>query len=191
MKHWDMIPEVVKPYFVKKVVVVGTESCGKSTLVRNLANLYNTNYVEEFGRIYYERLGNCADITLISDYPEIAFEHKYQEKKQIEKANKLLFIDTEAIVTQYYSMLYLDHYNPTVEAVAKEQHYDLWLFLEPDVKWVDDGTRTFGVQEDRVMNNNLLKSMLDSRGIAYITIKGNYQQRIEAAIDHVNKLIED
>jgi HTH-type transcriptional repressor of NAD biosynthesis genes len=48
-KHWEFIPEFVRPYFVKKIVVVGTESCGKSTLTRNLAKIYNTTYVEEYG----------------------------------------------------------------------------------------------------------------------------------------------
>lgn len=189
MKHWNMLPEIVKPYFVKKVVVVGSESCGKSTLVKNLANLYNTNYVEEFGRTYYERLGNCTDVTLTSDYSEIAFEHKYHEKKQAEKANKLLFVDTEANVTQYYSMLYLNHFNPTVDAVANEQKYDLWLFLEPDVKWVDDGTRAHGEQIVREHNNEYLKEILDKRGIEYVTISGDYQQRLKKAIKCVDALI--
>lgn len=189
IKHWNMLPEVVKPYFVKKVVVVGTESCGKSTMVRNLANLYNTNYVEEFGRTYYERLGNCADITLPSDYPEIAFEHKYHEKKQAEKANKLLFIDTEAIVTQYYSQLYVRTQQNILDEISRLQRYDLWLFLEPDVKWVDDGTRTFGDQTTREMNNSYLKSMLEDRGIPFHVIKGNYQERLEKVLQQVDQLL--
>ncbi|GAF11088.1 nicotinamide-nucleotide adenylyltransferase, NadR family [Bacillus sp. JCM 19045] len=102
MKHWAMIPKVVQPHYAKKVVVVGTESCGKSTLVKNLATLYNTTYVEEYGRTFYEKLGGCEGITIKSDYAEIAFEHKYHEKMELQKANKVLFIDTEAIVTQYF-----------------------------------------------------------------------------------------
>ncbi|MCM3081707.1 multifunctional transcriptional regulator/nicotinamide-nucleotide adenylyltransferase/ribosylnicotinamide kinase NadR [Brevibacillus invocatus] len=190
MKHWQMLPEIVKPYFVKKVVVVGTESCGKSTLVRNLANLYNTNYVEEWGRTYYERLGNCENITLAQDYPEIAFEHKYQEKEQLAKANKLLFIDTEAIVTQYFSMLYIGERQPILDEIARLQQYDLWLFLEPDVKWVDDGTRSFGEQEVREKNNALLKELLREFGIPCKTVSGNYQERLEQAIRYVNEMVE-
>lgn len=190
MKHWHMLPEIVKPYFAKKVVVVGTESCGKSTLVRNLANLYNTTYVEEWGRTYYERLGNCEDITLAEDYPEIAFEHKYHEKVQLAKANKVLFIDTEAIVTQYFSILYLDKRQPVLDEVARLQQYDLWLFLEPDVKWVNDGTRSFGDQQVREKNNALLKELLQEFGVTFHTISGSYQQRLEQAIAHVNEMIE-
>ncbi len=189
MKHWSMLPETVKPYFVKKVVIVGTESAGKSTLVRNLANLYNTNYVEEFGRTYYERLGNCDDITRREDYPEIAFEHKYHEKKQTDKANKLLFIDTEAIVTQYYSQLYLGEEQPILDEIARLQDYDLWLFLEPDVRWVDDGTRTFGEQQVREKNNLFLKKLLEKHGVSWKSISGNYQDRLIKAMAYINELL--
>lgn len=191
MKHWDMIPRIIRPYFVKKVAVVGTESCGKSTLVQNLATLYNTSYVEEYGRTYYERLGRCEGITLPEDYPEIAFEHKYHEKVELQKANKVFFIDTEAIVTQYFSQVYLGIHQPVLDEISKLQDYDLWLFLEPDVKWVDDGgLRTFGDEDVRKENNKLLKSMLKERGINYVSISGNYQERLEKAIHYVNQLIE-
>jgi len=39
----------------KSLAVIGTESSGKSTLVRNLARVYNTSYVEEYGRTYYDK----------------------------------------------------------------------------------------------------------------------------------------
>ena len=190
MKHWNMLPEVVKPYFAKKVAVVGTESCGKSTLVRNLANLYNTTYVEEWGRTFYEQLGSCEDVTLKEDYPEIAFEHKYHEKQQLKKANKVMFIDTEAIVTQYFSLLYLGESQNVLDEVAKLQDYDMWLFLEPDVDWVDDGTRTFGEQGIREGNNEFLKDLLEEFEVDYISISGNYQQRLEKAAHNVNGLVE-
>jgi HTH-type transcriptional regulator, transcriptional repressor of NAD biosynthesis genes len=189
MKHWHMLPDVVKPYFVKEVVVVGTESCGKSTLVHNLAQLYNTTYVEEFGRIFYERLGGCEGITIESDFPRIAFEHKYHQEKQREKANKIHFVDTEAIVTQYFSIVYLGKRQPVLDEVAKLQRFNLWLFLEPDVQWVDDGTRSFGEQEIRERNNALLKDLLNEHGISYISISGSYQERLETAIHHVNELL--
>jgi HTH-type transcriptional repressor of NAD biosynthesis genes len=189
MKHWNMIPDIIKPHFVKKVVVVGTESTGKSTLVRNLAKLYNTNYVEEFGRVFYEQLGDgVVDVSLPTDYAEIAMQHKLNEKKQAETANKVLFIDTEANVTQYYSRLYADHFDGIVDSIASRQDYDLWLFLEPDVEWVNDGTRTFGEHEVRKKNNELLKKMLDERGVEYISISGSYLDRVEKSMRHINEL---
>lgn len=189
IKHWDMIPNIVKPYFAKKVVVVGTESCGKSTMVKNLATLFNTSYVEEHGRTFYERLGGCDGITIAEDYPEIAFEHKYHEKMQLQKANKVLFIDTEAIVTQYFSEAYLGKSQAVLDEIIKLQKYDLWLFLEPDVKWVNDGTRTFGEEEVRIRNNKMLKDILSANGIEYVTISGGYQDRLDTAVNNVIEML--
>lgn len=189
MKHWEMIPKVVQPHYAKKVVVVGTESCGKSTLVKNLATLYNTTYVEEYGRTFYEKLGGCEGITIKSDYAEIAFEHKYHEKIELQKANKILFIDTEANVTQYFSQAYLDESQAILDAIIHLQEYDLWLFLEPDVRWVDDGTRSFGSDDVRASNNQMLKDILAKNGVSYKTIVGNYQDRLNTAIDCVDELL--
>jgi len=188
-KNWDLLPEVVRRHYVKKVVVVGTESCGKSTLVKNLATLYNTNYVAEYGRTFYEELGGCEDITMKEDYQHIAYKHKVDEYNALKGANKVLFIDTEAIVTQYYLKAYLNERDALLTRIANEQDYDLWIFLEPDVKWVDDGTRTFGEQSVREQNNDDLKYMLKYLGVNYITISGNYVERTKKAIKLVDDLL--
>ncbi|PMC36760.1 multifunctional transcriptional regulator/nicotinamide-nucleotide adenylyltransferase/ribosylnicotinamide kinase NadR [Bacillus sp. UMB0899] len=189
-RHWEYIPDVVRPYFVKKIVVVGTESCGKSTLTRNLAKLYNTTYVAEYGRTVCEELGGCEGIISKEDYYKIAYGHKIEEYKAIEKANKLVFIDTEAIVTQFYSNLYNQEHQPVLDEMAKLQEYDLWLFLEPDVKWVDDGLRVHGDESERVYNNNRLKELLDLQKINYKILSGNYHTRFVTAIDLIEKIIK-
>lgn len=185
--YWDYIPQIVKPYFVKKVVVLGTESCGKSTLVRNLALLFNTNYVEEYGRTYCEQLGGCDGIMVEEDYPLIAYGHKLKEYEAIEKANKIVFIDTEAVVTQFYSELYNHKHQMVLNEMAQLQKYDLCLYLEPDVKWVDDGLRVHGTSNDREKNNLRLKELLKLNGVKYVSIGGNYKQRLEHAVQLINE----
>lgn len=187
MKHWEMLPDVVRPYFAKSVVVVGTESTGKSTLMRNLANIYNTKYVEEYGRSFYENIG--AEIVVEDDFPKIAFSHKYLEEQGRAEANKIFFVDTEAIVTQYFSMLYCGKRLPVLDEVIKLQKYDLWLFTEPDVEWVADGYRVWGEDNVRAKNNAFLKSLLEEYGIEYKIIKGSYNERLNTALDHVAELL--
>ncbi|MEH7249086.1 multifunctional transcriptional regulator/nicotinamide-nucleotide adenylyltransferase/ribosylnicotinamide kinase NadR [Neobacillus niacini] len=189
-RHWEFIPDFVKPYFVKKVVVVGTESCGKSTLTKNLAKIYNTTYVEEYGRTICEELGGCDGIMVQEDYQKIAYGHKMAEFKAIDMANKLVFIDTEAIVTQFYSNLYNDEHQPVLDEIAKLQNYDLWLFLEPDVKWVDDGLRVHGEDEERYQNNRHLKTLLDKQNIEYHRLTGSYENRLNGAIESIEQLLK-
>ncbi len=188
-QYWDYIPEVAKPYFVKKVVILGTESCGKSTLTRNLALMYNTTYVSEYGRDICEELGGCDGIMVDEDYPLIAYGHKLKEYEASKKANKIVFIDTEAAVTQFYSELYNRKTQRVLAEIARLQQYDLCLFLEPDVEWVDDGLRVHGEQQIREENNQRLKELLNEYGIPFVSISGNYQERLEKAIELIGERV--
>lgn len=185
-KNWDFIPNVCKPFYNKKVAIVGTESCGKSTLVKKLALYFNTEYVEEYGRIMCEKL-NTGQPTK-EYYPYIAYGQKMLEFEKNQIANKYLFIDTESIVTQYYSQLYTDTTYQLLYEMAKIHEYDYWFLLEPDVEWVDDGLRIHGTDENRKENNNKLKKMLDENEIAYFIIDGDYNNRFNMVINILTSL---
>lgn len=187
--NWGMIPDVAKPYYTKKVAIVGIESCGKSTLTRNLARLFGTEYVEEYGRTVSEEIGDGSSLLTEDHYKEIVFGHKHMEYQKLKKANKLMFIDSEAVVSQYYAKMYFGEELDFIDGAIQAQDYDLYLFLEPDVKWVADGYRTFSDPEVRNETNNILKKMFDDRGIQYVTVNGNYEERFDRALEHITKLI--
>lgn len=190
-KHWNMIPDVVKPHYVKKVVVVGTESCGKSTLIRNLAKLYNTNYVEEYGRTICEEYGGYQGIFTEDLFQQIIYGHKVREYEAIKTANKVVFIDTEAIVTEYYLKIDFPSADNTIyREVAKLQDYDLVLYLEPDVDWIDDGLRILGEDKVRKSYNKMLKSMLTEAGTKFTVISGDYQERLMQSMKHIDILLD-
>ncbi len=90
------------------------------------------------------------------------------------------------IVTQYFSEL-LTGRDPILDIIADHNYYDLWLYLEPDIKWVEDGFRSYGTIEQRIKNNEKLKKMLDEKGINYHAIGGSYYERITQAV----KLVDD
>lgn len=187
MSNWTMLPEEVRRSYVKKVVVVGTESCGKSELIKNLARLYSTNYVEEHGRTFYEELGSYE--TFEEDFHKIAYRQKYFEEQGLKNANKVLFIDTEAIVTQRFLGAYHDQFSYLLHEIANDQKYDLWILLKPDVEWVNDGTRVFGDTQNRLIGHQNLKELLDTLGIKYIEIGGNYHERLNASMLCVDFLL--
>jgi nicotinamide riboside kinase len=128
------------------------------------------------------------------DFIKIFIKHKALEMEQEKYANKVLFIDTEAIVTLYYLGLQcgdmdLSMINNLGNSIANLNNYDLYIFLEPDVKWIQDGTRTYGEDETRQKNNLLLKQMLQERGITYEVINGGYHERFEKTKKLINMLI--
>ncbi len=188
--NWNYLPQIVRPFFIKKVMIVGTESCGKTTLVQSLALLYNTYAVFEYGREHIITIGG-VDCLQEDDYIQIAITQKKLEYGAIQKANKVLFCDTESIVTKYYAQLYTHVRDTTLfEKLAQVNSYDLWLFLEPDVKWVNDGWREHGEKTTREKNSQLLKNMLQKQNIVFHTIKGTYNQRLEKAKKLVDKVLQ-
>ena len=194
-KYYDYLPRIVQQYYVKKVCVVGTESCGKSTLVRNLAMYFNTTYVEEAGRYICDDAGGIDNMQKYH-YFEILFKHKQLEKEALTNARKVMLVDTDSLITLYYYNLGFKDNDPlnkafsdVAQGISVLNNYDLYLFLEPDVEWVQDGTRTYGEQDVREENNNTLKELLKKNGIEYVTIKGNYQERYEQSKNKVLELI--
>lgn len=192
-KYFEYLPIVVKKYYTKKVCVVGTESCGKSTLVRNLAKFFNTTYVEEAGRYICDDAGGIDNMQSYH-YFEILFKHKQLEKEALANANKVLIVDTDSLITLYYYQLgfegtsdYDVRFQQIAEGISALNNYDLYIFLEPDVKWVQDGTRTYGDDVVRIKNNEKLKQILENNNIQYISVSGDYNQRYETS----KKLIED
>lgn len=190
-KYWEFLPSIVRKEFLLKVVVIGTESCAKSTLTKYLAKMFNTSWVEEYGRTYCEN-EMCMDESLLSfeDYGLIASNRYYQEKQAESTANKVLFVDTNAFVTQYYCALYENELHDLVEAYIDEEKYDIILHLDSNVAWVDDGLR---INSDREITDKFFDQMLDNYQIknhnGYYFISGDYKQRLDTAIEIVkNKL---
>lgn len=194
MLYWDWLPNVVKPYYVKKVLVIGGESTGKSTLITNLANYYNTNYVEEVGRDISERSG--TDLMMITDdFTDILLMHKIKEKEAIIISNRLLFEDTDCLITKFYIRFLEGKQNDDNEALADVisslNRYDLILFLEPDVKFVQDGGRSIVIEEDRVKYSNKIKDLYSEKGFNFEIISGNYQERFLKSISLIDTLLEE
>lgn len=191
--HWDWIPRVARPYFVRKVLLVGGESVGKSTLTINLANRFNTNYIEEAGRSISMRSGDDR-LMLQQDYTEILLHQKLNEIEAMTHSNKVLFVDTDALVTRFY-LAFLDKETSgkntdLADAIDAINSYDLILFLEPDVKFVQDGSRSEEIHRDRVKYSEQIKEILRTHGKKFVCISGDYQDRYLEAVKAVERLFD-
>lgn len=181
-ENWEYIPPICRPYYVRKILILGGESTGKSTLVKNLSIAYNTNYVEEVGRTTCEIAGG-EDFMNKEDLIENLLKQKTKEIDASYNSNKLLFIDTDAITTLFYSKFLLknkddiEDLNNLASSIIKINDFDLVLFLEPTVNFVQDGTRNELIKKDRVKYSNQIKSLLKEYNIKYISLDGTYLDR--------------
>ena len=190
--NWHYILGPARPFFAKKVLIAGTESCGKTTLTKCLAKLYNTSWSEEVGR-YYARdfLGNDETIYTDVDFSRIAHIQYEQDYQALRTANKVCFFDTDATYTDYFSELYMGHSNELVEKYIDPDRYDLLIYLTPDVRWVPDGQRLNGDEDRRRMLNDRLWDMYVAHGFKdkMVVVSGDYSQRLAHAIRLVDELL--
>lgn len=194
-ENWDYIPEVCKPYYVRKVLIVGGESTGKSTLVQNLALAYNTNFVSEVGRDTCVYAGG-EDFMTVDDLYENLLRQKLNVMDAAKSSNRILFVDTDSITTLFYARLLLqdekelEKCERLAEAISLINEWDLVLFLEPTVEFVQDGTRNEVIAADRYKYSNQIKELLNKYGVAYRTIgeKDYFWRFIEAKSCIVNDL---
>lgn len=191
--RWEWLPRIVRPWYVKKVLLMGGESTGKSTLTINLANRFNTNYVDEAGRELSEKSGTDR-MMLPEDFTEILLQHKLNELRAAEQSNKLLFIDTDALITRFY-MDFLEDPNIEQNAALSDaldglNTYHLILFLEPDVAFIQDGDRSPVIRENREKYSQQIKDLLREHHRSFVCISGSYEERYRRAVELSEALLE-
>jgi HTH-type transcriptional repressor of NAD biosynthesis genes len=168
---------------VKKVCLVGSESTGKSTLTQDLAHYFKANYVPESAR---EIIGHTNECT----WEHLMQIAELQAKAIMEKqrvANKLLFCDTDLNITKSYARFLFGQELKVEQWVEDANYFDLYLFLETDCPFVQDGTRLS--EEERARLSHSHKQQLDNTGINYIVLTGNWEERFKLAIAAVKNLL--
>lgn len=169
--YWQYLPAVVRPYYVKKVILLGTESTGKSTLSEKLAAYFYSVWVAEAGRAVVPQTTACQ----YHDLEEIAMQHAAQIREALPQAQKLLFIDTDIHITQSYAQFLFGRTLSTSADVLVDNQADLYLYLNADCPFYQDGTRL--PQEQRRQLDASHRALLTSAGITFIEISGPWHER--------------
>ncbi len=147
LDHLDFLEPCVRAHYVRRVVLIGAESTGKTTLARALAGRYGTGWVPEYGREHWEKkvaglpmegpLPGFAD----EEFVHIATEQQRRENAAARAANRILFCDTNAWATGLWCERYQGHRHPPVDAIGAADRVDMYLLAHPDFPFVQDGFR--------------------------------------------------
>ncbi len=177
-----MLAPHVYAHFVRKVVLMGAESSGKSTLGKALARHFDTVYVEEYGRTLWEERG--GDVSL-AEYVDIAQGHLELEEQAMLRANRFVFVDTNAITTQQYAFFFHGDCPPRVRQLADAcaRRYDHVFVCAPDFAFDQDGTRVHP-QVQQYMDG-AIRNDLTIRGIPYTVVGGSVEARVEQIAAHL------
>jgi NadR type nicotinamide-nucleotide adenylyltransferase len=184
---------------LKKIVVIGPESTGKSTLCQQLAEHFETVWCPEYAREYLLTNGkdySYTDLLTIAK-GQIAGEKNWAEL--LEKRAALLleqdydipyFIDTNMVVMKVWAEFVFNKCHPYIEEQLAKRKYDHYLLCQPDLEWEKDELREYPDLETRERLFFIYKNYLEQQSIPWTLIKGKNKDRLQSAICTVNKILE-
>jgi NadR type nicotinamide-nucleotide adenylyltransferase len=169
---------------VRRVVVTGSESTGKSWLAQRLAQRFDTVWVPEFARQY--ALQKAAPLDA-SDVEPIARGQINAEEAVLSRAKDLAILDTDLVSTVVYAEHYYRECPPWVEHFARKRLADLYLLCDIDVPWVADPARDRPHARQEL--HAAFQHRLERLSAHYAIIRGAWEQREAAAVAAVDALL--
>lgn len=176
-KYREFISDVVYRDLITKVVFVGAMSTGKSTITEALAARHGTTFASEYGRDYWTEHQVNRRIGLEA-FEEIALGHIEREEQALLRANRYLFVDTNAITTYMFALDYHGRAPELLTRIALEnaQRYDLFFLCDDDIPYDDTWDRS-GDQKRHVFHKQIIADLKERR-IPFITLRGSLEQRM-------------
>jgi NadR type nicotinamide-nucleotide adenylyltransferase len=171
---------------LKKIVVIGPESTGKSTLCEQLADHYKTEWVPEYARQYLLKLGrpyNYNDLLIIAK-GQLDLEDRicFSSKKSI------IFIDTDMYVMKVWCEFVFGKCHSFILDEIVKRRYERYLLCNTDLPWVADELREYPDLESREQLYHMYRDLMINQDTSWVEIGGDYHQRLKLAVESVSKL---
>ncbi len=178
-----------------KVVVLGPESTGKSSLCAQLADHYKTGWVKEYAREYlltngteynYENLLEIAQGQLVLEHAAVKLAEgrlrSNSDKTIATSIPEIVLIDTDMNVLKVWCEFVFEKCHPWILNQIVANSYDLYLLCDIDLPWVKDELREYPDLRTREKLYRHYKDLLINQSTPWINISGNYEARLETAI---------
>jgi len=172
---------------IKRIVILGPESTGKSTLSSQLAEYYNTLWVPEYAREHLEKFGTAYT------YDDLLFIAKKQldsEDRHAKKARSgLLFVDTDMYVMKVWCEFVFGRCHQWILDRIAEREYHLYLLCNTDLEWEEQPMREYPDPEPRNRLFHIYKDNMMNQHVPWKIVSGRNEQRLQEAIVAVNGLL--
>jgi NadR type nicotinamide-nucleotide adenylyltransferase len=161
----------------RTICLHGPESTGKTTLAPQLARRIGGAVIDEYGRTFAEKHG--VDFSM-ADLVSIAQTH--DRMTQAAKGGGLdpLLLDTDPLMTAVWADMLFGWRDPWFD--AWQGTADLYLLLDIDLPWIEDGTRMFGTPATRQRFFELSRAELERRGVRWALVGGAGDARLDNAL---------
>jgi HTH-type transcriptional repressor of NAD biosynthesis genes len=188
--HWWALSPVVRSWFARRVVVVGAESTGTTTLARDLAYLFETLWVPEVGREWCE--SRPGGLSAPWHEVEFALISREQARREDEAARRvpcpLLVCDTDPLATAVWQERYLGSPSDSIVDLARSRQPDLYVLTSADIPFVQDGLRDG--EHIRSWMTERFREVLGAQSAPWIEVSGSPRDRLDVARQAVSDLLD-
>ena len=166
----------------KRIVVIGPESTGKTTICQKLAGHYNTQWLPEYARTYIESLNRPYTQ---DDILHIA-KKQVELEEELAKSNNVLFIDTDLIITKVWLLHVFKVCPEWIEEAINNAPRTLYLLCYPDLPWEFDPVREN--PELREFFFEWYKKEIEALNIPYFIVRGEGEERVKNCIEEIENI---
>lgn len=174
---------------LKKIVVIGPESTGKSSLCNLLAKHFNCFWCEEYARAYLLQNGTNYSFENLATIAkgQLLLEDEYT--KLATQANQdFLIFDTDMYVMKVWCQFVFNKMHTFIEEEILIRKYDLYLLCDTDIPWVKDELREYPDLDTRQKLFDIYHHILKNQTTPFVIINGNYEERLQKAILSIEKI---
>lgn len=183
---------------LKKIVVIGPESTGKSTLCEGLAGYFAaqgpSDWVPEYAREYLLQHGKryeYADLLTIAR-GQLALEDA-RGSALVQRAaggkDPLLFIDTDMYVMKVWSEFVFGRCEAWILDQVVARKYDGYLLCRTDLPWTADELREYPDEGPREQLFQIYKDCMINQSTPWREIAGCEEERLQAGIAAVQEIL--
>lgn len=183
---WDHLDAPVRAWYAKRIVIVGAESTGTTTLARDLAEALGTVWVPEYGREYsQEKLVRGETEWRSEEFLMIAREQNRREDEAAGRANRILVCDTNSFATRLWHRRYMGFDSPDIVEISTTCRADLYLLTGDEIPFVQDGLRDG--EHIRHEMHQWFEEELCRQGVLWHLVRGAREQRLASALSLISR----
>jgi len=169
---------------MRKIVIIGPESTGKSTLCSQLAEHYKTCWCPEFAREYLKETGGKYSF---HDLLNIAHGQLELEDTMLTQAkNGFYFIDTDMYVMKVWCEVVFETCHTWILKQIALRKYDLFFLCDIDLPWVKDDLREYPDLEFRKKLFKMYRDLMVTQKTKWAEISGTHAQRLQTAVSIID-----